>query len=376
MGRWTLRAAAAVGVALACQGGEACAQYGYPVGYGGYGWNGWGGGGGGGQTVQGNMARGLGAYAAGAGYYNEQTAVARSINADTVTKFNEYMWESQVLANRRERERMAQRGRKTNETQAALEKRLRDDPTPADIYRGDALNVAVEQINDPRVYTKALSAAKAKIGGEAIRDIPFQHASDAITTSIHQITQGPLPAALKAPAYEADRAAMKAVGAKIRGQIEKDGKPDPATIDEAITVVDGLESKVDADLPRNTRPRNDADKYLKALHGLLGMLKTPAMDFLLSGVEKRPDATLGDLLTFMASCNLRFGPAVTPRQKLVYDQIYPELDALRDQVAKVDVDGKAIKGDNHAAAGEFFSGMPYEDLRKRAPAPPPPNAPK
>src|SRR4051812_29494536 len=95
MGRWTLRAAAVSAVALVCLGGEARAQYGYPVGYGGYGWGGWGGGGG--QTVQGNVARGLGAYAAGAGAYNEQTAVARSINADTVTKFNEYMWESQVL---------------------------------------------------------------------------------------------------------------------------------------------------------------------------------------------------------------------------------------------------------------------------------------
>ena len=46
------------------------------------------------------MARGLGVYAAGAGYYNQQTAVARSINTDTVMRWNEYVYESQMESNR------------------------------------------------------------------------------------------------------------------------------------------------------------------------------------------------------------------------------------------------------------------------------------
>src|SRR6185437_1421945 len=78
MSRKGLRDLAALAVALAAvQGGAAWAQYGrymYPRGYGGYGWGGWGGG----ETVQGSIARGMGAYAAGAGYYNQQTAVANS----------------------------------------------------------------------------------------------------------------------------------------------------------------------------------------------------------------------------------------------------------------------------------------------------------
>ena len=371
MGRWTVRAAAVLAVALALQGGAAHAQYGYPGGYGGYGWSGWGGG----ETVQGSMARGLGVYAAGVGSYNQQTAVANSINTDTVTRWNEYMWESQVLANRRERERISQRAKLSKEAHSAIEKRLRENPEPNDIYRGDALNVALEQINDPRVYTKALSAAKVKIGGEAIRDIPFSYSTEAITTSIHQITQGKPPEVLLTPAYESERNALKAVGAKIREQIEA-GKPDPATIDEALTIIDAIQSKVDQSLPKNSRDRVAADKYLKSLYGLLGMYKTPAMNFLLAGVEKRPEANLGDLLNFMSSFNLRFGPANTPRQREVYGKLYPELDALRDQVAQVDVDGTKLKAENHAAAGDFFSGMPYEDLRKKAPAPPPAKAPK
>src|SRR5208337_3223455 len=56
--------------------------------YGRYG--GWGGGVG---TAQGSMARGAGVAAAGAGYYNQQTAVARSINANAAMQVNQYMYE-------------------------------------------------------------------------------------------------------------------------------------------------------------------------------------------------------------------------------------------------------------------------------------------
>jgi hypothetical protein len=53
----------------------------YPWGYGGFGWEGWGG-----HTHEGDLARGLGAFAAGTGFYNKQTAIANSIDADTVMR--------------------------------------------------------------------------------------------------------------------------------------------------------------------------------------------------------------------------------------------------------------------------------------------------
>ena len=62
------------------------AQYGYPAGYGGYGWGGWG------STPQSALARGLGYFNMGRGAYNEDTAVARSINTDTVMRWNQYAY--------------------------------------------------------------------------------------------------------------------------------------------------------------------------------------------------------------------------------------------------------------------------------------------
>src|SRR4051794_109663 len=121
-----IRLALAMGALLATTVGEARAQY-YP-GYGAYGWGGWGGG----ATVGGDMARGLGFYNIGAGIYNEDTAVANSINADTVMRWNQYLWEAQQEINRREYVRMARRQQHENATGDVVQKRLLENPTARD----------------------------------------------------------------------------------------------------------------------------------------------------------------------------------------------------------------------------------------------------
>ena len=153
-----------------------------------------------------------------------------------------------------------------------------------------------------------------KIGGETIRNIPFQKAAAAITMSIHQITQGGPPASLMTPEFEAERDGDQGRWArKCARRSRTDKNPDPAkTIKKLLALITKAEEKADAILPQETRDRTEADRYLKALHGLIAMLKTPAIDVILAGVEKRPDATLGELLDFMNAFNLRFGVASTP----------------------------------------------------------------
>jgi hypothetical protein len=339
------------------------------MGYGGMGWGGWGGVG----TVGGEMARGLGAFAAGAGVYNEQTAVARSINANTLMNWNQYMYDAQMNANHTNWERrQRQKGqivKYTNETQA----RLRDNPSQADINSGDALNVAMTEINDPRVYSRTLSAANVRIGGESIRDIPFQYASEAITTSVHDITQGGPPKPLQAKEFSSLRDELRPVVAEIRKQVEEGEKADPELIKKSLSIIEDLEAKVDELMPRNSRDWNESTKFLKAVHGLLVMMEGPAVNVLLSGVEKRPDATLGQLLNFMNSFNLRFGAASTPRQREVYQSLYPQLVTLRTQVAPALA--SAAPANTQGAAPDFFSGMEVRDIKakqKAGPTPAPP----
>lgn len=367
-GRWVMVLVAVLGFQLKSAQAQ-YARYEYPRGYANFGWGGWGAEMGG-QTIGGDAARGLGTLAASAGSYNQQTAEARAVNADTVTKWNQYWYESQVAANRSVRERMEKRQAGTNQALDKLHKRLRDHPEPRDIYQGSALNVAAEEINDPRVYAKALAAANVKIGGETIRDIPFQHAAGAITTSIHRLTQGQPPAALMTPTFEPYRKAFRPFGQEIRKQLDEGDKVDPETVKKALALIVAAEAKVAETLQKNSRERVEADKYLKALHGLIAMLNTPALDFLLAGVEKRPDATLADLLQFMNAFNLRFGVAETQKQKAVYDALYPKLVALRNEIAPILA--KAPEASSSGSeAGEFFSGMAYDDIKKKAPTPPP-----
>ncbi len=369
MSRTFLKACATLFAVASIQGTYAQAQWGYPGGYGGYGWGGWGG-----QTAQGDIARGLGAYAMGAGYYNQQTAVANSINTDTVMRWNQYVYEAQMNANRMHAEKLAAERKQTNQAGEQIRDRLRNSPERADIYRGDALNSALDEINDPRVYSKALQGGQVKINSKIVRNIPFQKASAAITMSIHQLVKGGPPKALQGPEFASNREAIQTLGKEIRKQLEEDKAPDKATIDKMLAAINEAEEKADRLLPTNSRDRVEADRFLKALHGLVAMLDTPALDLILAGVEDRPEATLGELLGFMNAFNFRFGPATTPSQREAYDALYPRLVDLRNQVAPALAAATTSKSSGNEP-GEFFSGMDYKDLQKRAPAPPKPAPP-
>jgi len=212
---------------------SAQAQYGR---YGG--WGGWGGGVG---TAQGSMMRGAGVAAAGAGYYNQQTAVARSINANAAMQVNQYMYE-------------------------------------------------VNKTNAKYFYTRSAN------------------------------------------------------------------------------------KQVDSLLPQGAPNRLEADNYLKALYGLSKMLETPSVDQFLTGLNKVDSTTLGHLIAFMHTFNLRFGAAKTPVQEQTYDQLYPLLVAVRDQ-------GKVPSANPYTTSSgpqdpknvsAYFSGMQFDPKHGVVPPPPPP----
>src|SRR5271157_1767379 len=110
-----------LGLILSIWAVSAQAQYGR---YGG--WGGWGGGVG---TLQGSMMRGAGVAMAGAGYYNEQTAVARSMNANTAMQINQYMYEVNKTNAKYYYGRSAAREKKDSSAGEAIYKRLHDNPS-------------------------------------------------------------------------------------------------------------------------------------------------------------------------------------------------------------------------------------------------------
>src|SRR4051812_23073910 len=165
--RWSLLLA----VVLAVPGASAHAQYNYPPGY-----SGWGGWGGGGSTVQGSIASGMGNYAAGAGAYNVQTAQARSMNANTAMQWNDYMYAINQRNAANEMALLHRRQQRGDATIAATSKRLHDNPDPHDIHTGDALNVVLTELANPRLYTQVVQRSTQPIDSGLVKTINFQFA--------------------------------------------------------------------------------------------------------------------------------------------------------------------------------------------------------
>jgi hypothetical protein len=76
----------------------------------------------------------------------------------------------------------------------------------------------------------------------------------------------------------------------------------------------------------------EAEKYLKALYGLVRMIDSPSYDVYLAAADVQPTAPLCELLIFMHAFNLRFGEAKDPDLREGYAQLYGMLSELRQAV--------------------------------------------
>ena len=318
---------------IATVGGQTQAQYYYPGGYGsgGYGFGGWGG-----TSAVGDIARGYGAYAAGLGTYEVEDAQAGSINTDTVLRLNQYLYQSQVEAQRRYN---AQQTRRLNLDKAHYDahlEQIRDHPTESNIDSGDALNAILNQISDPKILTgSALRLANGSVSPKAIKEIPFRDETDAITLSLDNLTDTkswPLP--LRSDDFKSEREAYsKAVDDAL--EEDKDGGSlKPETIKRVRESVAQLYKKVNETIPKTQQPDHlDSINYLKGLAGLSRMLEKPNVEAIIAELEKVQTTTVGNLIAFMHAYNLRFAPAVTPAQRAVYRDLYPLMADTREKIA-------------------------------------------
>ena len=353
--RWAL----AMAVLLAIAPNRSQAQFGngyYPGGYGNYGWGGWNGT----STAGGNIARGLGYYNMGAGVYNEDTAVANAVNANTVMRWNRYLYQSQLESNRREQQKLARRRDLVVETVGATAKRLRENPSPEDIADGAALNVVLDDLTDPRIHNSALRLATTPIKGSTVRSIPFNDASEAVTISMNQLVakDETWPPALRDDAFQAEREAYRqAVAAAMKE--DEEGEISPRTLRDIRNAVAALRVKANKAIRKPSPGYIQAQQYLQALTGMTRMLENPKIEPILAELEKIENTTVGNLLGFMHTFNLRFGNATTPAQRAIYTELYPTLVSHRDRVLKeAGIPPKGTEKDEDGGSPtDFFQGL-------------------
>jgi hypothetical protein len=362
-GRFTVAAA----LLAACGGITTTAQAQW--GYGGMGWGGWGA-----TTAAGDEARGAGMFLMGAGQYNLNTAQGNAINADTAMRMNEYLWESQQVMNQRYWARIAKERQQRIDSTAQIQERLRTAPEAADVRRGDALNVLLNDLTAPGVYAQSVSLASKPIPSNLIKNIPFQFAPQAITISLDELTDRPPAGLLDDPRLATERSAVATLADQIRDELDKNEKISPASLQQFEDATLALKRKFESLFPQGTTGRREAGNYVRALYGLSRMLQTPDVKSFLTELDQRPDAPLGNLIAFMQSFNLRFGAASTPEQGQAYTQLFPVLRELRDQVNPAASPVASLTPEQKVQAGhratEFFSGVEPND--PKAPAPPAP----
>jgi hypothetical protein len=316
---------------VASMGPQAHSQYYYPygTGYGGYGFGGFGG------TAGGDILRGYGAFAEAEGVYDIDNAMAASINTNTVMRLNQYLYNSHLEAQRRYN---AYETRKLNLDKAhyeARQARIRENPTPEYIDSGNALNAVIEQLTNPK-YTSGsgLRLASDVIPAKVIKELPFRDETDAITLSLDSMTDAnSWPAVLRIEELRPEREAYQKAVDDALAEDKDGGTLKPETIARVRDAVARLYKKTEAVIPKNKQPdHNEAMNYLKGLAGLSRMLERPNFEAILSELEKIENTTVGNLIAFMHSYNLRFAAPQTANQRAAYRTLYPIIASARDKV--------------------------------------------
>ena len=324
------------------------AQWGYPRGYGGYGMSQWG------SSPEAGLMAGLGAYARGKGVYLVDKAKANSINVDTMVKWNKAL---------RARQRVLREDqRKEDADRAAVAEVKREQREAID---GTTLNNLLFQIFDADPVVVKAARSMAPLSPSAIREIPFEWDSEAISTCIDQMTgTGSIPALLMDGQYASERDALRAA---VEPALKEDAKGDvsPVSRRRIDRAVAELRAKFLKNVANYDVGYQDALDYLTTLASLNRMLHDPSMKKFLAMLEDDQERTVGDLIAFMNAYNLRFGPAKSERQVEIYTRLVPILAKIRDSVnnegetaTSLDKSGEGLR----SAAKQAFKGMKWDQL--------------
>ena len=333
---------------LSMSGRDARAQWGFD----GWGWGGWGWGVG---TAESAELQGAGYYLMGAGMYNLNTAQANNIDAQTAMKWNDYVAQVTHESARIHAMRVNSAFRKNQALYDARQRMLRENPGKVEIENGSALNVALDDLTNPRLSRSALRAAKTHVAASLIADIPFQNFAERVTLMLDEMRSAvKWPEVFEGERFANDKQTFDELAAKVREEAE-DGEVSPRTLRSAQTFVKELQAKVTAQPLADPLDQKEATRFLTTCSSLLGLMEKPNIQPALLELKKVQDTTVGNLLGFMNAFNLRFGPARTLKERQAYSRLFEILDPVRDQIlAEAKIGGTTPAKVSPSEATEVF----------------------
>ena len=177
-----------------------------------------------------------------------------------------------------------------NETADATYNRLHDNPAPRDIHSGDALNIVLTELSNPKVYTqvvqKSTPADRQRAGQEHQLPVRREHDPDQ--------PGGPQrPGRARRPGHRPDVRGRPPGDpgprrARAKKEAESSNQVSLETLRSFRAAVQALKDKADAAFDQGTRQRDESDNFLKALLGLSKMLERPQVEQFLKGLDRYP----------------------------------------------------------------------------------------
>ena len=186
------------------------------------------------------------------------------------------------------------------------------------------------------------------------------------------------PAVLLEPRFASERAEFESLVDEIRKENTDNGQIPPRSISKLREVISRLKNKLAAQPLDDNAENQEALKFVKTVTALARLLEKPEIDEVLNELKKIEKTTIGNLLAFMQTFNLRFAPATTPAQRMVYNELYPTLAQTRDRIiSEAKLDNSATDTAGKSKPHDFFSAMDLDHIegKKKVPPPPPPSQP-
>lgn len=316
------------------------------------------------QTVEGDILRGQGAFAAGAGWYNLNTAKGNAINVRAMRNYNEEVRQNMNGKMKHWQDKDATRDLTVEQAKKRAQERMkqiRENPTADDIRSGDALNMLTVVLTDPSVKQQDWYAHAVALPEQAsVKNIVFCYYPNRISAkdlkidvAISRLGTGvDWPVAFTAEAFADERMAYEESAANVKASILK-GKFEPKEMKALDNSLESLLAEVNRTYAGEKNGFLSKGKEFHAeLKDATKLFNGGVADYakeLLAETEKHDARTVGELVAFMLKYRLFFAPANSPKSIELYSRLY---SSLKDQSEKLGFENSLELGSVHSINGQ------------------------
>ena len=298
-----------------------------------------------GSTPQGDYLRGVGAAAFGMGVYNQQTAIANSINAETGIRLNQYIYESVMNETQKNAEHRHAMVIQHKDEYDKAQQRIRQRPEARDVDKGNALNAVLEDLNNPRIQGLSSRSVAVPLSVDEVRRIPFKLGSKGVMRfSIARLTakgSGKWPVAFQDHRFDRERRELERALDNVLEQ-QYQGAVQTEAMESLKRTVDNLEDKLNIMIGASTDTLYLAGKNrLREVSATVEMLKRLEIQKALRDLDTYAGTTVNDLRVFMGKHGLQFADAGNPEEKVLFPDLYAKLVAQKEKVSA----GLAVQDD-------------------------------